>query len=386
MVYKKEEEEEIFNKIFTKYFIKTESLQDICYIDEIKNIYKLYVDKKNIGINSFLAYLIKKGCVKKGTQWMKLLINSDMKKIIEQTNSKKEQLKIVQQKIQELKMIENKLLGEILNIKSEMIDDDEKIILDYKDKTIHIIDYMEHELVKIIYCQNSKVYSFSPLFINLVELYCSKCLYIKPDIDLSIYSNLSILDISHSSVSVLYPMNNIKYLNCEYTDIQYLPDMPNLEYLYINNTHIEKLNEGNINVKELYCSNTLITSIPETYSKLKKLYCDNDYIELLSDNFVELVELSIDNTNIINIPNTFIQLKKLICSKTNMRELSDKLINLEYIDINNTPRFDDDISWEEINGSISSIPITYKKLKYLNIKNTKITIDIKNYPELESLE
>ena len=61
MVYSKDSEEEIFNKIFNNYFIKTNSDADVCYTEDIKNIYNLYVDKKNIGINSFIVFLVKNG-------------------------------------------------------------------------------------------------------------------------------------------------------------------------------------------------------------------------------------------------------------------------------------------------------------------------------------
>lgn len=387
MVYKKDSEETIFNNIFDSYFIKTDSELDECTMEDVKHIYKLYVDKKNIGINSFVAYLINKGCIRNKSIWNKLLVKSNMISIIDETNDKKNQLKLVRQKIKELKMIENNLLADILKIKSEILNDkDGMIILDYTDKTIHTIDYEEQEMVKIIYCGESKVHTFSPLFINLVEIYCNNCLYIQPEFDFSIYSKLEHLDISYASINTLYDMENLKYLRCDHTDVRILPELKNIEYLNISNTHIELLNENYKNIEALYCSNTLITKIPKEYTKLKTLHCNNIYIETLHETYIELEELNVENTNISIIPNTFTKLKKLICSKTNLKPLPEELVNIEYLDIHDTPRYDDDITWEQMNESVDTIPITYKKLKNLIITNTKIKINVKDFPILESIE
>lgn len=98
MVYKKDSEETIFNNIFDSYFIKTDSELDECTMEDVKHIYKLYVDKKNIGINSFVAYLINKGCIRNKSIWNKLLVKSNMISIIDETNDKKKSIETSQTK------------------------------------------------------------------------------------------------------------------------------------------------------------------------------------------------------------------------------------------------------------------------------------------------
>lgn len=374
MVYSKDSEEEIFNKIFNNYFIKTNSDADVCYTEDIKNIYNLYVDKKNIGINSFIAFLVKNGCVKlKGGVWNRLLIKTDVIETIEKTDNKKELLKQVRHKINELKMLESKLLFEIMEIKSETNKCfDNNISLDLSKKNIYTISHNEPELVYKIVCIDSKVHSFSELFINLIELNCSRCTNLPSDIDLSLYKNLQYLNISNSSIDTLYPMKNLIHLICNNTDISALPYMENIETLDISNTHIERLDENMVNINELYCSNTLLTSIPNTLINLEILKCDNLYIDTLSHNFINLSELSICNTNIIEVPKTYTKLKVLLCHNTNMRNLPIELASLEYLDIHNVPRYDDDITWELINEAIDHIPETFKNLKTLIYNDSKL--------------
>lgn len=374
MVYNKDSENELFNKIFDNYFIKTDSEADICKTEDIKKIYNMYVDKKNIGINSFIAFLISKGCIKlKGGIWNKLLIKTDVIDTIEITNNKKELLSQIRHKINELKLLENKLLFEIMEIKSNTNKCfEQNLTLDYTKRNVYSITHNEPELVYKIICNGAKIQHIDNLFINLVELNCSNCLNLPSDIDLSIYKNLKILDISNSSIDTLYPMDNLTQLTCKYTDISYLPLMKNLESLDISNTHIDILDPNMVKIYELYCSNTLITHIPESYINLEILKCDNLYIDNISPNFINIVELSISNTNIIEIPSSYKKLKVLSCYNTNMKNLPEELTSLEYLDVHNVPRYDDDITWELINEAIDHIPNTFTNLKTLICNDSKL--------------
>lgn len=380
MVYSKSDEDEIFNNLYDNYFIKTESDADICHTEDIKNVYRLYIDKKNIGINSFIAFLINKGCIRlKGGLWKKLLIKTDVLETIVETNNKKLLLDQVRHKINELHMIESKLIMEIMMIKNETNKcANDNIELDFTKKNVYTITYADPELVQKIDCTESKVHHLSELFINLIELCCSKCLTIQPDLDLSIYTRLERLDVSKSSINKLFIMPNLIYLKCNNTDICSLPLMPKLEFVNINDTHIEHLDETMNNIKELYCSNTLITCIPSTYTKLNVLHCDNLYIDSVSPSFKDLIEISISYTNIVNIPKTFTKLKILKCNDTNITNLPIELDQLEYIDVHNVPRYDDDITWDIINNAIDHIPECFTKIKTLICTNTKIQQKIDN--------
>lgn len=137
-------------------------------------------------------------------------------------------------------------------------------------------------------------------------------------------------------------------LICEYknkiNEIKYIKTLYCLEC-----KNITKLPKELINLEILFCNNTNISEIPDTYIKLKKLNiskCKN--IKELSKNFKELEILYCIETNITNIPyeyenlielcieNTPIQILNLTNSKKLKSIIALHCNNLKKININNT--------------------------------------------------
>lgn len=174
---------------------------------------------------------------------------------------------------------------------------------------------------------------------------------------------------------------NLIKLECQMTtNLRYIPNtFTKLIYLNCANTEIQKLPEQLINLQFLDCSFTCIQLLSSNFNKLKYLNCSHTYINTIPIKYTMLTFLDINNTyNIMKLNKYLISLKHLYCYNSNIKYISNTFINLEILDISYTKIKQIPYTLTKLNkikcnnSNIKYIPRTMINLSYINCSNTRI--------------
>ncbi len=130
-----------------------------------------------------------------------------------------------------------------------------------------------------------------------------------------ISSDTKILDLSSKHITCIFCSSciylSLNTLIINDNKLRWFPPINSLEKLIVNNCELKELPIDLPNIVELNCSSNEITTIPY-YKKLKKLDCSDNPIKYLPD--IELTNLKCNNTLITSIPiYTLIYLEAKYC-------------------------------------------------------------------------
>ena len=158
----------------------------------------------------------------------------------------------------------------------------------------------------------------------------------------SLYKDISILNISYKGIKSLPDLTrfkNLKELYCYDNELTSLPTLPqNIEYLYCDNNKLtslpnlpQKLEELDCynnkltslptlpeNLESLYCSHNELTSLPTLPQNLKILYCYNNKLTCLPTLPENLESLYCYDNELTSLPNLPQKLEKLHCNSLNL--------------------------------------------------------------------
>lgn len=95
---------------------------------------------------------------------------------------------------------------------------------------------------------------------------------------------------------------------------------------------LDKLPNGMINLRILYCGSNRLTKLPNDIVNIKKLECFDNYIEKLPNGLTQLEILECYTNNLKKLPNDMVKLKKLRCSGNQLTEIPYGLNKLELLD------------------------------------------------------
>jgi len=149
---------------------------------------------------------------------------------------------------------------------------------------------------------------------------------------------LSIDDRGLTSLPDLTRFKNLKELYCSDNLLTSLPDnLPqSLEILYCSNNQLTSLPDLTRfkNIKELYCYNNQLTSLPTTLPQgLEKIHCSSNQLNYLPTLPKNLIELICSNNQLKYFPTLPQNLKVLYCFDNKLiylPNLSEKMLYLIY--------------------------------------------------------
>jgi len=178
----------------------------------------------------------------------------------------------------------------------------------------------------------------------------------------SLSEDILTLDISYMHIKSfpdLTRFKNLRELYCYDNELTSLPTLPqNLEKLYCENNQLTSLPTLPENLKELNCSMNDLTSIPSLPQNLKELYCHNNRLTSLPTLPQNLKELDFDYNRLNLLPTLPQNLKKFNCSHNQLNLLPTLPQNLTILYCSVNPIY-------EIVNSDSMIQ-TKKNIQILN--------------------
>ena len=218
--------------------------------------------------------------------------------------------------------------------------------------------------------------------------------HIVPDLrPLSQLKKLQTLDISHSSITDIFPIRNITsltYLNCSNTvidDLSPLKYSKSLKTLILNSTPVTSIVviENFDNLEALHIQQTVIDSLPsmDRLSSLKELNCSSTNLRSL-DSLVFLTSLqsiNLSNTSVDDLGpiSSLDSLQKIDLSHTRISEIGKlaELPLLQSIDVSHTPVADIAMlteleSLKLINADNSGINMA----QFTDFANTRPDVDV----------
>ena len=136
--------------------------------------------------------------------------------------------------------------------------------------------------------------------------------------------------------------NDIETIDVSNKNIDYLPDLSrfkHLKQLYCYNNQLTSLPNLNDNLQKLYCWENQLTSLPNLNENLQKLYCSNNQLNSLPNLNKNLQELSCWNNELTSLPNLNKNLQIFNCYENPIyivvNDNNDNLIKLNIQKINN---------------------------------------------------
>lgn len=177
----------------------------------------------------------------------------------------------------------------------------------------------------------------------------------------SIPSNITKLDVSGNLIETLPKLpSNLKFLDCSNLPLKTKISFPsNLETLICKNLNLTNLDFNFLKLKNLDCSNNLITEIPFMY-KLESLNCSNNNIEVL------------------NVPPN---LKVLEAKSSHIREIDMFHNKLQYINVSDNllhflPKLPPSLLFLSFNSNpMLNIPAFPSSLRFISYYNTYFAED-----------
>jgi len=150
----------------------------------------------------------------------------------------------------------------------------------------------------------------------------------------SLPDNIEKINISYKSLTYipcLKRFHNLKELYCSNNQLTSLPKLNNsLEILYCYDNQLTSLPKLNNSLQRLYCSNNQLTSLPELNNSLQRLYCSNNQLTSLSKLNDSLQELWCYNNQLTSLPELNHSLQRLYCSNNSLPLLLEQNKHLNH--------------------------------------------------------